>query len=139
MSDWNPLELRKWNPRQPSPELRAKIFAAESAESTAGGAVAFSLGDVTRWIVPAFGCFLLAVGGLSSHVHTRYGAQLAAETATVFPLLSEASGGQLPPESTKHSVMNSIPARRLEWIYGPRTAATSASTLLISYTNKLMR
>ena len=137
MNEWNPLQLRKWKPRPPSPELRARIFASEP-QVTADGAVAFSLGEITRWIVPALGCFLLVMASLSSHIHPRYALHLA-DTNFALPSLTDEHAGQLPPESTKHSVMNNIPARTLEWNYRPISAATSMGTILISYTNKLIQ
>jgi hypothetical protein len=56
--------MRRWTPRRPSPELRARIFGA-----TAGGSgAAQALSDFSRWLVPAAGCFLLAVGTLSQRM-----------------------------------------------------------------------
>ena len=135
MSDWNPLELRKWTPRQPSPELRARIFRAEPQSAAA---ISFDFRELTRWIVPAFGCFLLVMASLSSHLHPRYGIELA-ETNFVFPSLTDDSSGVMPASPTEHSMMNNIPAKTLEWSFGPRSAATSVGTILISYTNKLIR
>ncbi len=134
MSDWN-LEFRKWKPRQPSPELRARIFATQpSVPST----IAFDLRDLTRWIVPAVGCFMLAMGSLSDRWHVR--TSMDADSAQfVLPSLHEESAGQFPPSSTEHSVMNNIPTKTLEWSIGPRTATTSMGTILIAYTNKLIR
>jgi hypothetical protein len=135
MSDWNPLDLRKWKPRRPSPELRARIFGSETQTS---GVVAFDLRELTRWIVPAMGCFLLVLGSLSSHLQPHYGIDLAA-TNFVLPSLDDDAVASVPPSSsTKHSVMNSIPAKTVEWNFGPKTAATTMGTILISYTNKLI-
>ena len=135
MSDWNPLELRKLTPRRPSPELRARIFASDSQPAAAIG---FDLRELTRWIVPAVGCFLLVMASLSTHLHPRYGIALA-ETNFVLPSLNEERAGVIPPSRTQHSMMNSIPAKTLEWNFGPKSAATSVGSILISYTNKLIR
>ena len=134
MSEWN-LELRKLTPRRPSPELRARIFGADSQ---AAAAVSLDLRELTRWIVPAFGCLLLVMASLSSHWQPRYGLELA-ETNFVMPSLTDDGPAQFPQSSTKHSVMNSIPAKTLEWNFGPATAATSVGSILISYTNRLIR
>src|SRR5688500_14776917 len=107
MSKWNPLELRRLTPRRPSPELRARIF---SSAAQPAAAIGFDLHELTRWIVPAFGCFLLVMGSLSSHLHPRYGVELA-ETNFVMPSLTDEGPAQFPQSSTKHSVMNSIPAK----------------------------
>lgn len=136
MSEWNPLEFRKLIPRRPSPELRARIFGVEPEPAAA---IHFDLRELTRWIVPAFGCFLLVMASLSNHLHPRYGLELA-ETNLVLPSLTDDDGpAQLPPSTTEHSMMNNIPAKTLEWSFGPATAATSVGTILISYTNKLIR
>jgi hypothetical protein len=135
MSDWNPLELRKRTPRQPSPELRTRIFATDAHPAVALG---FDVRELTRWIVPVFGCFLLVMASLSSHLHPRYGIALA-ETNFVLPPLTDDSPGIMPASRTEHSMMNSIPAKTLEWSFGPRNAATSVGTILIAYTNKLIR
>jgi hypothetical protein len=134
MSDWNPLELRKWKPRPPSPELRARIFDARPQAGGAAAAIAFDFRELTRFIVPAFGCFLLVMASLSDHWHTRYAVDIESANLLATALADEAP---LPPSTTKHSMMNSIPA--LEWNLGPRTAATSIGTIFVAYTNKLMR
>lgn len=53
--------MLRWTPRRPSPELRARIFGSPAPVTVAARALA----DFSRWLVPAFGCFLLVVGGLS--------------------------------------------------------------------------
>ena len=135
MNDWNPLDLRKFKPRQPSPELRARIFATEQSV----GAIAFDLRELTRWLVPAFGCFLLVLGSLSHHWNPRYAVDLAS-TNLVLPSLDEEHPSVLPPPSAhKHSGVNGVPAKTLEWNYRPHSAVTSMGTILISYTNKLIQ
>jgi hypothetical protein len=96
-------------PRRPSPELQARIFGIEPEPAAA---ISFDLRELTRWIVPAFGCFLLVMASLSSNFHPRYGIELA-ETNFVLRSLTEEGSPHLPPSATEHSLMNNIPARTL--------------------------
>jgi hypothetical protein len=136
MSNWNPLELRKWKPRQPSPELRARIFCTEPEVVPSA---AFDLRELTRWLVPAFGCFMLVMASLSTHLQPHYGMELAATNFVLPSLEEEGAAAMVPPTSTKHSMMNCIPAKTFEWTFAQASSATSVSTLLISYTNKLIK
>ena len=133
MSNWN-LDLQKWKPRQPSPELRSQIFGAESEAPR----VSFDLGELSRWFLPAFGCFLLVMASLANHLQPHYGMELAA-TNFVMPSLTEDPGSAVPPSSARHSLMNAVPAKTMEWNFGTRPAGSSMGTLLSSYTNKLIR
>jgi hypothetical protein len=47
--------------------VRARIFGAPAAATTAAQA----LSDFSRWLVPAAGCFLLAVGSLSQKLPSQ--------------------------------------------------------------------
>jgi hypothetical protein len=139
MNFWNenPLELRRWKPCPPSPDLRARIFAAEPH---AEGAIAFDLRDLTRWIVPALGCFLLVMANVSNHLQPRSSLELAG-SKLVLPGFSSESGTMPLPDSTGHSGINAFPAK-LEWQVAtrPATAAVeSVGSFLISYTNRLIQ
>jgi hypothetical protein len=138
MNNWNPLELRKWKPRQPSPRVAARIFGTEPQGQLA---LDFHWSDVSRWIIPAFGCALLALATLSSHLPSRYSAQLAA-TNFVLPSLIEDNGTVTLPPAQGHSGVNGVPAKTLVWNFGARPAAQavgSVGSMLISYTNKLIQ
>lgn len=128
------MDLQRWKPRRPSPELRERIFRLPPREVAAS----FDFRDVTRWIVPACGCFLLVLATLSNHLPHRYAVQLAA-TNLVIPPLMEESGPVVMPVSSGHSGVNAVPAKKLEWNFGARPAATGIGAFLISYTNKLIR
>lgn len=69
--------MRRWTPRRPSAELRARIFGAPSA----GPAAVRAFSDFSRWLVPAAGCFLLAVGSLSQRLPSQLSG--AAETQLI--------------------------------------------------------
>jgi hypothetical protein len=137
MSEWNSLEndLRKWAPRRPSPELRSRIFGSAPAVAATPP---IRLADLSRWLVPAFGCFLLMIATLSNHYRVH----------DVFPLtmtnllLSENSTAYndvVVASHSDHSDVNSLPARRLEWSFGTRSSVTSFGSVLASYTNKLIQ
>jgi hypothetical protein len=131
--------LRRWAPRQPSPELRRRIFRQVAApEASPRNLVA----DFSQWLVPAFGCFLLVAGTLTSrypaHAVLPIGATnfLSAETGNGYTEMVIASGAD-------HSDKNSLPAPRLEWTFGGRSSAANpaarAGVGLVSYTNQIIQ
>ena len=131
MSILNPLELQNWEPRRPSPKVYQRIFGHAPSNE-----MAFPLRDLTRWFVPVFGCFLLVMGGLSNHLVLR------GENDFVLPPLSEEMSVAVLPGAKSHSGVNCYPAKRYELAFGNRVsnaAATTATSLLISYTNKLIQ
>jgi hypothetical protein len=135
MSTLNPSELQKWKPRQPSSKLYHRIFGHAPQNE-----IAFHFHDFSRWLVPAFGCFLLVLGSLSNHLPARY--SLRSEKDFVLPPLSEESSAAILPGAKSHSGVNSYPAKSYELSFGTRVstaAATTASSILISYTNKLIQ
>jgi hypothetical protein len=81
---------------------------------------------------------LLVLGSLSHHWNARYAVDLAS-TNFVLPSLAEEHAVVPPPSSQKHSGVNGVPAKTLEWNYRPRSAVTSMGTILISYTNRLIQ
>ena len=56
-------QLRTWKPRQPSERIREALFGEQSASGDMATGLRF--GEITRWLVPAMGCFLLVIGSLS--------------------------------------------------------------------------
>src|SRR4029079_2794904 len=121
MNDLNSLEnsLRRWTPRQASPELRERIFV-QIAGAAAVSRAPFRFADFTQWLVPVFGCFLLMMGTLSS----RYPAHDVSLIATNM-LLSENSAAYAG--GIEHSEKNALPAAHVEWTFGNRPSATSYS------------
>ncbi|HEV8542476.1 MAG TPA: hypothetical protein VGR78_08790 [Verrucomicrobiae bacterium] len=126
--------MRKWTPRQPSPELHRRIFGEahedfETISRDAAGAGVISLGrfaDLSRWLVPVLGCFLLVLASFSNH-SALHEPMYFAGTNLMFP--------------ADHSDINSVPARHLESNFAvPKLLASpGASALLSSYTNKLIQ
>ena len=131
MSHLNLAELQKWKPRRPSPKIYQRIFS-HAQESD----MAFHLRDLSRWLVPVFGCFLLVMGSFSNHLMLR------GENEFVLPPLSEERAVSILPGVKSHSGVNCYPAKSYEMAFGTRVsngAASSATSLLISYTNKLIQ
>lgn len=138
MNDWNCLEkdLRTWTPRQPSPELHERIFGAAAAPSTPRSAI--GLADFSRWLVPAFGCFLLVIGTLSSR-HPVHEVFPLAATNLLFPGNRTAYNDVVVAARADHSDINSLPARRLEWSFGGGAGTATFGSMLVAYTNKLIQ
>jgi hypothetical protein len=129
----NQVNWQRWKPRQPSPKVYRRIFGAEREDE-----VAFGLRDFSRWLVPAFGCFLLVLANLSTHLPGRFALQLA---DTNVPSFSDQMSMATLPGAQQHSEVNSYPAREYEWSFAARhsTAAMTAGSILVSYTNKLIQ
>ena len=122
-------------PRPASPELRERIFGKPTRPAIphAGSSAPFRFADVTQFLVPAFGCFLLMVGTLSS----RYPAHDVSMIATNM-LLSENAAAYAG--SIEHSEKNALPAAHVEWSFGNRSSATSYNSgMPASYTNKIIQ
>ena len=141
MSNLNPLpqaDWQNWKPRQPSPKIYTRIFGREPEMK-----LAVQFRDFSRWLVPAFGCFLLALASLSTHSPARFSLSRAG-TNLVLPPLTEKFSVATIPGAQHHSGVNSYPARSYEWSFGARSSPTSsaistANAILFSYTNKLIQ
>jgi hypothetical protein len=100
----------------------------------------FDLRELTRWIVPAFGCFLLVMATLSPHIQTRTSFHLAATNFVLPSLMDDSSAMAVPPSIDRGgSGVNGVPVKTLEWSFGGPQRAAAIGTLLISYTNKLIQ
>jgi hypothetical protein len=120
--------LRRWTPRRPSPDLRARVFGRGALIRSA----ALALSEFSRWVVPAFGCFVLVVGGLS-----RGPARVALEGEA-----SSWSAGReriMLAEARQHSEINAVPVTRMEQRIGMALFQEPSGASLISYTNKLIQ
>ena len=141
MSNLNPLnqtDWQNWKPRQPSPKIYSRIFGHEPEVN-----LAVQFRDFSRWLVPAFGCFLLALASLSTHSPARFSLTKAGTNMVLPPLTAKFSAATIPG-AQQHSGVNSYPARSYEWNFGSRASTTSsaistANAILFSYTNKLIQ
>jgi len=123
--------LRRWKPRPVSPELRREIFGQPSL---ARGA-ARTISDLSRWLVPAFGCFILVIGGLTQRLPDR---TLAHET-NLWAVSHHGNSRIMFSESRRHSEINAVPVKRFEYRLAATQITEPASALLISYTNQLIQ
>ena len=145
MSNWTSLEneLRKWTPRPASPELRQRIFGVVPRTPSAPAPLASApvrFADLTQWLVPVFGCFLLVIGTLSSRYPVHGAFPLGAATNMLLSDNSAAYNEAILAASADHSDKNSLPAPRLEWSFGNQPGSTSSyGAVQASYTNKIIQ
>lgn len=122
--------MKGWQPRQPSPGLRNRIFAPEAAraEMAGGGgvldsALPFDWASLTRWLVPAVGCFIMMTATLTDpDVPLPDGSR---------PL----SEGRAPVAIAWH---NNAPATTLEWTFA-RPSSSSNDPFVRTETNTLIK
>ena len=145
MSDWNSLEtqLRTWRPRQPSPELRERIFARPAVARPAVSAAApgersFRVGELFRWLVPVLGCFLLVAATLSTRNPAREPARVIGTNFTLAQANCE-EASLIFAQHPDHSDINAVPERHFEWSVGLPVIKPSVAAQIISYTNKLIQ
>jgi hypothetical protein len=114
--------------------LRRRIFGVAERVS----ARTFHLADLSQWLVPVFGCFLLVMGTLSD----RYPAHETLPVGFTNMLLSD--NNAVISARADHSDKNALPPMPAEWTLGARSASARASTsaldaVMVSYTNKLIQ
>jgi len=112
--------MRGWQPRQPSPGLRKRIFASDRAPVEFARAPLDWAGFM-RWLVPAMGCCVVVAG-------------IALDPSTNIP-----SGAKAPvvAQQVAYSVeagrkgwggsKNTVPKKNLEWTFGFRSSSSSDS------------
>ena len=122
--------MKEWRLRQPSPELRSRIFAPERAEAVGavhGAESRFDFTVLMRLLAPAVGCFVLVTATLS-HPEMR-------STDASEPL----SGQQLAfSTATRHTSMNNVPAKTVEWTFG-RASSSNNDSFVRMVTNTLIK
>lgn len=126
--------MRTWTPRRPSPELRARIFSKPPAPAIE--AVAETVRSFSRWLVPAFGCFLLVAGGLAQRPDDHI---IFADGAELLGVHNGGNSRVMLAETRQHCEKNAIPAKLLEYHLGARELTQPVSAPLTSYTNQLIQ
>lgn len=134
MKNWNFIEdqLGEWVPRSPSPKLKQRLFTATEREVEPGF---YNLHDLSRWLVPAFGCFMLVLSSLSSRFQESHHLASNAVVGSISPIAAESNFFNRVAE---HSDINSVPFKRLEYNFGARAPLTFTGAYLVSHTNRLM-
>ena len=128
-------QLRKWTPRQPSLELQRRIFSQEESRPNSNE---LTIREITRWCVPAFGCFLLVMSSLTTRLQEPALDQLAA-TNLMMTTGDMESSSIYYARNQEHSEKNSIPRTRVEYNISKRIPTLGIGSFLISYTNSLIQ
>jgi hypothetical protein len=89
--------------------------------------------DFSRWLVPAFGCFLLVVAGLSQRMPD---AGRFAEGDFFGP--SNGNERLMLAESRQHSEINAIPVKHLQYSFGSNLSQPVPS-VPAAFTNHLIQ
>jgi hypothetical protein len=129
MNDSTERILKAWKLRQPSAELRSRIFASETeaapavALSAPGSAFAwafpaFDWAGLFRWLVPAMGCFVLAGG---AWLEPSFPAHAASPTVTPDQYLAMADSAHTD------FPRNNVPATTLNWTFGRASSSSNGS------------
>lgn len=133
MKHLNPVEniLAGLKPRDPSPELRGRIFKPAPARPEVPALFAFT--DYLRWVVPAVSCLVLALVSLDPVHPNPYE---IAGTNDLLPETHKAQYSAYLPGASFHSPMNSVPVTRVESRVAPAASSTFA---ILQFTNSLNR
>ena len=112
--------MKAWQPRRPSPELRARIFVSEELATTPASApVEFDWAGLTRWLAPAVGCFALLIG-MSGNPETRLPLGSIGSISGQELAISIAAGHRDFPK-------NNVPSKSLEWTFGAPSSSSNDS------------
>ena len=119
--------------RQPSAKIHRRLFPASNLPESAAVA---PLAEVWRWLVPAMGCFLLAVAALGPrHGQLPYFAGMGTNN-----LLATMAGGSqsFAPYTalSYHTEKNNVPVSTVEAAFG-RSSASPDSVFASAETNHL--
>jgi hypothetical protein len=117
--------MKQWQPRPPSPGLRSRIFASEP-KAAAFEKRPLDFATLTRWLIPAMGCFIMVTGSLRDR-----------------PMATPQSTGPLSGQLLAFSMgsaleHNNIPATTLEWTFG-RPSSSSSDSFIRTETNTLSK
>ena len=125
MNDSSEQVMKEWRLRQPSPELRRRIFAPEPAGAAVMAEGQFDFTLLLRWLVPAVGCFAMVM--------------LTHSEATA-PAAMEPLGGEQQlafSTATRHTSMNNVPTTTVEWTFG-RASSSNNDSYVRMVTNELI-
>lgn len=125
--------MRDLKPRIPSPDLKERIFSPRELVP-AEPALTFSLADVTRWLVPVMGCFLVALASLGTRTAPQ---AFVRSTNDLLPQSGKSAYAAYVGANLFHSEMNSVPVTRVERNFGP--ARESSARGVLQLTTNLMQ
>lgn len=130
-------QLRQWKPRPPSPDLERRIFARPTLRERLA---VFNGAEVTRWLVPAMGCFLLMLATLTPRQPASPAYPMAETNGGMLAAVSSSNG--VPVSRAAYAVadyqseLNNIPSR-LRLTFG--SAGLSLPPAAFLATNSLIR
>jgi hypothetical protein len=89
--------------------LRARLFGQPARAQAA----VHTIGAFSRWLVPAFGCFLLVAGGISQRSPD-------ARRVTDIDFLAQSGGNDriMLAEARQHSEINAVPVKHMQYSFG---------------------
>jgi hypothetical protein len=119
MNDSTEQLMKAWQPRQPSPSLRRRLFAPEAPSPVEFARAPLDWAGFTRWLVPALGCFTILMG-IALDPTTRIPAGAMAPLASQHLTFAMAEGHG-------DCVKNTIPAKNLQWTFGAPSRSSSDS------------
>jgi hypothetical protein len=124
--------MKDWRPRRASAELRKRIFAPEAAVTPALKLERphFDWAGVTRWLVPAMGCFVMVTASLS---HPQFDGRLPQMVAFSEP--GQSVSANAPSSSFGN---NSVPVTTVEWTFG-RSSSSNNDSFVRTETNTLIK
>lgn len=130
MNDSTEQVMKAWQPRQPSPGLRQRIFATEPQPvEIRGGHVDWA--SFTRWLVPALGCFVVFAGiALDPSIQTRGAFAAPSGHQVAYSIEANRTGWG--------GAKNTVPARSLEWTVA-QPSRSSSDSFVGSDTNSLRK
>src|SRR5687767_1987333 len=119
MNDSTEQVMKAWQPRQPSPALRKRIFATEASAVEVRRAP-MDWADFTRWVVPALGCFMVFAGMALDPSMQASGGFAAPSTHQVAYSIEAGRTGW-------GGAKNTVPAKNLEWTVAQPSRSSSDS------------
>ncbi|MDX1951470.1 MAG: hypothetical protein SFY81_04755 [Verrucomicrobiota bacterium] len=106
-------QMKEWRLREPSKRLANRLFSGPVESPSRWG-----MGGLSHWLLPAMGCFLLAVSSLNTRQPMIGEARDATNRAMV-----EFAGASF------HTAQNSVPVTTLEWTIGNGSPSSRNSFL----------
>jgi hypothetical protein len=98
--------------------------------------LAINWAEFARWVVPAACCIMLALASVDSRTSQPY---LIGNTNDLLSESGKAQYSAYVSAPAFHSDMNSVPVTRMEWNFGARASAAATGSVLIQFTNSLIR
>jgi hypothetical protein len=133
MNDSIEQTMKAWRPSQPSRGLRSRIFAEEATSQVVDERPAFDLALLTRWLVPAVGCFLILAASVEPETQVR------PEAGSLSLSRDRLAYSAMASANRDVNQKNSVPATSMERSFGQRAPFNNADSFAGSETNTLSK